>query len=473
VLTVVVQFVTPIFLVRILVPKQYGQYQEFIVYSMLAVSFIEFSVNSNLTYFISRNPQKERQYVSNTTLLNVVFSVVGVAILLAAKGLLLDLATFDFIDLMALYILTYVNFNYLEYYWIAKHLATNILYYSFAMAVARTAVVLAVAYFTNNIVYVIYGIVAFQAAKCLFVALYFMSRRLLSIKIDLGVLRSQLHFIVPLGVASVMLYFNNDISKVIISSQLGPVALAMYAIGSKQIPITGIIRASVSDVIFPQIVKSNVTDPKEGLRLWKRANVAYTFLMLPIFFVLFLYANVIIITLFTVEYSQAIPIFRIYLLLLLVRDTIEMGSPLRALNQNKFFVYGNVLSLAVNIAFLYVLFKLFGFYGPAIALVITTATLQVFLGTRIVKAYEIGMDELFMWRKHFMIMGTGLLCSPVLLLGRLLEMNPLVELVVFGGIYTVLYLTVLRRFGIDEVDRIMSRVLGKIGLSWKTVDTAK
>jgi len=465
-LTYAVQFIGAIVLVRILAPEEYGQYQEFIVYSMLAVSSIEFAIHNNLTYFVAKDPSRERQYLSNTTILNLVLCVVGITVIHIARDYLSGMMTFDFVNLMIFYIVAYVNLNYLEFYWVAKGNTTAILYYSVALTVARITTVLVVAYLTRSVLAIIYAVIALQACKCLFVASYLLSRRLLSRKIDLTIMKSQLYFVLPLGTAAVILYFNNDISKVIVSSQLGAVALAMYSVGSREVPVAGIIRASVSTVIFPDIVRKNVEDPALGLHLWKRANVAYTFLMIPLFYTLFYYADVIIITLFTEEYAQAIPIFRIYLLLLLVRDTIETGSPLRALNQNKFFIYGNLLSLAVNIVSLYFLFKIFGLLGPAIALVATIVALQIFLSARIIKSYRVGWRDLFMWKKHFIILAVGLGCLPIVLLGDVIHASSLWGAAVFSALYCVAYLVVLRYCRIEEIDTIMSRIMTKLRLAW-------
>ena len=52
-----VQFLTPIFLVRIIDRELYGQYKEFFVYASLIGTFIAFSIKYNLLYFISKNPE--------------------------------------------------------------------------------------------------------------------------------------------------------------------------------------------------------------------------------------------------------------------------------------------------------------------------------------------------------------------------------------------------------------------------------
>ncbi|HEX5131666.1 MAG TPA: oligosaccharide flippase family protein [Candidatus Krumholzibacteria bacterium] len=461
-LTMVVQFISPIFLTRILTPTDYGHYQEFIVYSMLAVSFVEFSIKSNILYFVPRDPSKVREYLTGTTLLNLAFTALGALAIIVFRHRLAELTHWDVTRPMLLYLVTYVNLDYLEMFWIATRRTTNVLFYGLTLAIMRTLVVVAVAHYTRDVSKVVYALIIFQTAKCLFVASYVLYKRLLAWSIDWDLIVSQMKFVIPLGGAAVILYFNNEISKVIVSSQLGAIALAMYSIGSRQVPLTGIVRSSVSDVVFPEIVRLNRDDPKQGLMLWKRTNLIQTFFIIPIFFSTFFYADVIVTTLFTREYIKAVPIFRIYLLLMLLKDGIEMGAPLRAMHRNRVFIYGNILSLAVNVGLLYLLFRVYPYYGPAAALVLTTTALQIFLAVQIMNAYEASLKQLFLWRKHVYIAGAGVLLVPVMQLGQVVFGETIVPSVIFGAVYVLLYVLAVHLLRIDEVDQLLARTAGRL-----------
>lgn len=462
VLTLAVQFVSPIFLVRILSPAEYGLYQEFVIYALLAVSFVEFSASSNLLYFVPRDPARERAYITGTVALNVLFTTVGVAAILLFHSRIDSLTNWDITKPLIAYLVSSVTLDFIETYWIATRQTTNVLFYGFTLAVLRTAVVVVAAYYTKSVAAMVYALVGFQCLKCLFVGGYLLRRQLLSWRVDGEILRSQLRFVLPLGAAAVILYFNTEISKIIVSTQLGAIALAMYSIGSRRIPITGIIRASVSDVVFPEIVRLNNSDPRQGLALWKRANLVQTFAVAPIFFATFFYADVIITTLFTREYIKAVPIFRIYLLLLLFKDSIEMGAPLRAMHRNRVFIYGNVVSLAVNVGLLYALFRVYPFYGPAAAFILTTASLQVFLGWQILRVYGVPLRELFLWRKHIYVAGAGIVSVPVMQLGETVFGTSLGVALVFGVLYVAIYVMIVRFLRIEEINSVVARVVGRL-----------
>ena len=65
----------------------------------------------------------------------------------------------------------------------------------------------------------------------------------------------------------------NDFGSVVVGMQLGPVPMAIYTTAAYQVPLVNIVQTSLSDVIFPDMVKRAQRDPAEGLRLWKRAQM--------------------------------------------------------------------------------------------------------------------------------------------------------------------------------------------------------
>ncbi len=107
-------------------------------------------------------------------------------------------------------------------------------------------------------------------------------------RVDFKLLKEQLLYILPLGFASLIFQFNNQISNVIMSANLGAAALAIYAVGNQNIPIISIVRQSVSNVIFPEMALKSDKNPMEALHLWNKSNVLYLFLVSTCFHGIFL-----------------------------------------------------------------------------------------------------------------------------------------------------------------------------------------
>ena len=71
-----IQLLSPLLLVRILDVPSYGQYQEFVIWAALLVTVCSFAVDSSLTYFLPRYPQRDRAFVSQSTALTLAISVI-------------------------------------------------------------------------------------------------------------------------------------------------------------------------------------------------------------------------------------------------------------------------------------------------------------------------------------------------------------------------------------------------------------
>ena len=380
-----VLLLSPIFLVRIFDVTSYGQYREFVLYAMLFSQFLLFGINPNLIYFIPKHPERERETITHTAFFTLVTSGLGVAAILVGRDLILDRTSFDFIAPLALYLFFFVNLDFFEYYWLGRRRSDYVLYYTTTRTLIRIAAILASAWFTRSVTAVIWSLTIVEGIKWLFLLVFF--RGFFTASFDRALLREQLRFIVPLGSASSITYFNNHLAKLFISITMGPEKLAIYAIGNYQIPIINIIRASVMDVLFPEMTQSNERD---RLRLWQRANVVFCFLVFPVFVVFFWYATPFIETLFKAEYLAAVPLFRIYLVMLIL-NCFEMGSPLRSINRNVFFVLGSIFFLVANLALILSLFRLIGFVAPALAFIIGNLVNIGYLGNRIMRCYGVSL----------------------------------------------------------------------------------
>ncbi len=359
-----VMLLSPIFLVRIFDIRAVGQYGEFILFATVIAGLIDFSISSNLIYFIPKYPDRERQSVTHTTLLILTTSAVGLVVVYFCRGLILARTHYDFILPLILYLLFAVNFEFFESYWLGKKRTDIVLYYSTGRVIVRTTALLISAYVSRDVMTVIRTLIVVEFVKCLFV--FAMLRGVLTKRVERGLLREQLRFIVPLGSAVVLGLVNHQIANLFISIKLGVERLALYRIGGQQIPVMGIVRSSVMDVLFPEMAQIGDT---ERLHLWRRANVVFCFIVFPVYAVFFCYAHIFIEKLFTADYLAAVPLFRIYLTLMVIQS-FEMGTPLRAINQNKYFIFGSVLGLSINIGLILLLFRPVGFMAPALSFIV-------------------------------------------------------------------------------------------------------
>lgn len=445
------QLLSPLFLVRILDVHAYGQYREFVLYAMIAASIITFSIPTSLIYFMPKFPQRERQGVTHSALFLLTTSLAGILVIFLGRDLIRSRTSYDFVYPLMMYVFFFVNLDFFESYALGKKRAFAVLLYSTTRIAARIVSIVVTAYITHDIMAVLKVMIAVEIVKCVLLAFIF--RRHFTKSLDAALAREQLRFIVPLGSAEVIRYCNSELSKVVISVTMGVESLALYTIGSYQIPVINIIRSSVIDVIFPDMT---LACDRDRLRLWQRANVVFCFMIIPIFAVFMYHARTVIDVLFTSQYLAAVPLFRIYLAMMLMQ-CFEMGTPLRAMNENRYFVLGSIISLAIDIGIIFALFRIVGFLIPAIAVIAGESAVLWYLGRKILRLYSVKLGGLLMWRKIFAIAASCLAACPLLFAGELLPLNAVGRAVVSSCVYLAAYMLIVRRLKIDEVDLMVAR----------------
>ncbi|MGH8569907.1 MAG: hypothetical protein ACREXU_18360, partial [Gammaproteobacteria bacterium] len=85
--------VSPIVFVRILDQHAYGQYREFVVYALTLATVLGFSVKTSILYFIPKDPDNERKYVTQTALFIFASSVLGLGIVYATRHIVFTKAS--------------------------------------------------------------------------------------------------------------------------------------------------------------------------------------------------------------------------------------------------------------------------------------------------------------------------------------------------------------------------------------------
>jgi O-antigen/teichoic acid export membrane protein len=452
---------SPIFLVRIFDVTSYGQYREFVLYYFLITGLLIFSVGVNPLYFIAKYPEKARQIISHTAIILFAISIVGSIGVFLARNYILDRTSYDFIAALILYVFFFLNLEYFESYSLGRKRSDHVLYYSATRALLRIATIITVAYFTRSVIAVIWAIVALEVLKCIFMLI--VSRKLFTLKLDAQLLKEQVRYIVPLGSSNAITRVNVDLAKLVVSTTLGVNGLAIYSIGNYQVPIIHAVRSSIMDVLFPEMTKA---DEMERMLMWKRAAVVLCFLVFPVFVVFFWNAETVIVTLFGEKYINAVPIFKVYLTLMLIQ-CFDMAIPLRAINKNKYIFFGNIIHLIVNVSFILLTFKFLGMMAPPIAYVIGILFFTIYLAWKVLDHYPLSLRQLVMWRKVLTIVMVCLISLPILYADRYFDLHPVLKAVVFSLLFMGAYLFILTRFKIDEVGIIVSKFMGMLKRSPK------
>lgn len=455
---------SPILLVRFLDTHTFGQYREFVIYATLFSALAAFSVNSNLLYFIPKDQRQTRTYVSNTIWMVLFASLLSCLLITIFRDALIARTSFNFLVPLCTYVLLFTNFDFLEFYWLARKEPNKVLVYSVARTTVRLSAVLLTAIYSPSADSLIRTLIFVEAGRIVAVLVVMRQARLRLAFIDRQMINRQLTFVVPLGFAASLHYLNEYVGPISVSAQLGVVALAIYTIGSYQVPILDIVRGSIVDSIFPDMVREASGDGNDRLRLWKRSNIAYVSLVLPVVVVLFFYADVLIPFVFTEKYSGAVPIFRILAAVTIIQ-CFEFSTPLRAVNRNKLLLIGNVIMLGVNIGIILLVFQFFppySIYGPAIAIVSAYFVQHLVLGRSIMRVYSISTAELLKWRSLVSILGSAAASCLFLVIGEFVGLPDLVRVSLFSLAFFASYFVLVRQSRIEEIDTLLRFITAKL-----------
>jgi O-antigen/teichoic acid export membrane protein len=153
-------------------------------------------------------------------------------------------------------------------------------------------------------------------------------------------------------------------------------------------------------------VRRSRHDPRQGLLLWKRAQVLIFAVICPAWALMTYWAEPLVRTLFTDTYVAAVPYFQVFLLLML-RQCFQFSTPLRSVEDNKSFAHANLVSLLINAGLVIALMPRYGLWGPTLGLVVGQTWSSFYLGTRVLKRYGLPLSELCQWNK----LGLALLAS--------------------------------------------------------------
>ena len=449
---------SPVFMVRLLTVEQFGQYRDFLLYATMIFTIVEFCVNSSLPYFIPREPSRERVYFTQATLFVFATSVIAALLVLALGNLAPSAVIREYRIALFLYTLFLCNLDCWEVFWIAKKQTINVLYYSLTRLVVRMTVVILSAYLSGQVSVVIWSLVVVEALRLFTMTMFAARKKLFVADITSATLKAQLAFFGPIGAANLLYTANGYMGQIYISAMMGPAYLALYTIGTYLQPIVHVFRSSIGDVIMPEIASKTDVPPKVALVLWQRATVVYCVVMMPMAVLLFYYADVFVSVLFTSAYGEAIPIFQIFVLLL-VRECFDFSLPLRVVNRTNVFFYFSFLSVAVNLILMLVLFDIYGILGPALAMVLSRYFSVVVFAVVVMKYCDYTISNLLPWLDIAKVIGLCLACIPILFVGELLDINALVRAILFATVYALVFLFLLINSGIDDVREFILRLL--------------
>lgn len=237
-----------------------------------------------------------------------------------------------------------------------------------------------------------------------------------------GMIRTQLQYSVPLGIAQVMWKVNTVIDKFVVMAFLPVAVFAEYTVGAWEFPLLPTIAYSVAAVMMPQFVACHLKGEKEELlRLWFRSIEKVSIIVLPFMVLFLLVAEEFVVVLFSEQYINAALPFRIYTLVLFQRVT-SYSSILKALGETKAITRQAVYIVLINLVLSIPFVMMWGMAGPPLATLIASIITWFYFLIKIKDAIGVRFKEVFPFKFYTKALGVSFAAGvPVLLLAQWLQ----------------------------------------------------
>jgi O-antigen/teichoic acid export membrane protein len=223
------------------------------------------------------------------------------------------------------------------------------------------------------------------------------------------------------------------------------------------------VRNSISDVLLPEMAGAGNLASEAALKLWQRSTVVFAILLLPTAIVLGCFAEPVIGAVFSKQYLPAVPVFQVYLLML-VRECFDFDLALRAAGQTSKALSAHVLTLVLNLSLAIVLVHGLGVIGAAIAAVTARMLSGGYLAHKVATIVGVRTRAVFPWGDLFRVMVSAVLAGLTLLPALAYPHYGWAGIISSVAIFVIVFLLLLRAFAVAEIRRIYSVIGRRLGL---------
>lgn len=453
-------FAVPLVLIRLLSKSEYGIFAQFYVIVFLCTGFFSLSVHSNLYFFYpTANDQKRKSLIAQTLLFLISVALVAVVLLnIPAIGNLLfgegDLLTYKKLILSG--IILFMPILILEPLYVVKADIITSLIYPPAEVILRLSLVIGLVLIRPGLNSVFTGVLISASVCLLFVIFYLIKdiglKNIRLNLIDKELAKQQLMYSIPFGAAVSLNLLFQQFDKIVCISFLTPADFAIYAISFYGIPGVLQVFDSLSQVyLIKMTVKYQENKIKELADIYKLLVTKTFSFSFPAILIVMLYAEKIISLLFTRNYIDAVPLFRAYLLSVLV-FMLSSGLILRATGRTNYTLRSYLVSSIVIFPLTFFLIKYFGRWGAMVGALVSISLPRFINLAKEIKLVNSSLHAFFPWKEFGKI---GLISSisilPFLTVEYLFDYGLLVT--IFLGLLYIIVISVLEmKFNLFPID---------------------
>ena len=210
-----------------------------------------------------------------------------------------------------------------------------------------------------------------------------------------GEMKSQLAYAIPLGLASMFGSISTQLDKLMVSNMCSNEEFSWYVAGAIELPIIGLVTGALSAVILPEFAGFyKRQDFAAILALWRKAMMRSSVILLPCFGGVLLFAEDVVMLLYTEKFLPAAVPFTVYGCLLPLRCAVY-GSVLMATDRTRWVTYTALFGLVVNLVLNRLWIESYGSIGAAWATVVSLYLVVAVMLPQIAIALKTRVRDLF------------------------------------------------------------------------------
>ena len=373
-----VGFIMPMVLVRLLTQSDYGSYQQMILISGAAIGILTLGLPSSIYYFYHFvAPRALPALVAQTTVMLLAAGAVATLVVLyGAAYFASTLGNPGIVGLLQIYALSLVlmiGSEHCLHFMISQNRYGLAVAFEIIETVVRVVTLLIPLALGYGLTGLIVGVVAYAALRFIARNWYLLRSSGLQFagwRQHLFV-REQLLYSMPTALVTLSAIIGSTLNRGMLASSFTPAQYAIYSVGALEIPLDVIFQASVANVLrasLPPLVRDG--NLAEVVRLMRESVRKLSTIVLPSFVFLLAHSLEFVTLLFTSRYAESVYVFRIYLWLVPLHMLVLSPIP-QVFGKPKLNFYIVFVMTGVLVVLGFVLLKTVGFYGPALASVIT------------------------------------------------------------------------------------------------------
>lgn len=446
-------FFIPVVLARRFSTEEFGTYKQvFILYETLYF-IAQAGLATSLFYFIPRAPRHAARFLANAAMAIALVAGICAVVVASGGGLVSWIFSNSALEPLVLpgsiYFLFLVTAAPLEIVMICRE-RYGLASASYATSdLLRACALILPTIVTGDLRWLMFGAVAFSTVRLGAMLLYLRGVYGAELRPDRGLLREQLRYALPFGLAVLVGTLQGNFHHLVVSHSFDAATFAVYAVGCLQIPLIDFVATPMADVMMVKMTEARRRNVfAEAKAIWHQALSDLALLLVPLVGLLLVVADDLIVLLFTSSYAASVPIFRVSVLTILFTPLL-IESVLRVHADTRFILLLNSLQLVVIAALIHPLITRFGLVGGVLVTLAAVVIVRTAGLCRVKSLLGSSARDLLPWSRLAAIAAIGAIATAGSLgVKTVVDAPPLVRLALVGSTQLLIWAGLAMRWGL-------------------------